>query len=293
MKFLRRLTRRPTTSTGEPAHHGSAEVAGGAEPDGANSASARSEPVEPTAVEGAEGAAEMAGKAALEAIFRTVEDLVEQHGSVLVAKRRQRTYCDDYGRRVDEAWKSEIDYFQLNVVDDELFQRFSPQTIAEAQIQVLLETPQELRDAIGDIDAYFAIRIHYYIETLVEELDAQTPADVLDAADISPSDYEQLCADTLRASGWTVRVCGGSGDQGVDLVAERDGRCAVFQCKLYSKPVGNSAVQEVHTGRVFHGANIAAVVTPAGYTPSARAAAEQTGVLLLHHAQLAAFGEEV
>jgi HJR/Mrr/RecB family endonuclease len=103
---------------------------------------------------------------------------------------------------------------------------------------------------------------------------------------MSPRDYEQFCCRELRAIGWDAHTQGGSGDQGVDVVARHGATTLVVQCKLYSGSVGNGAVQEIHTGRLFHRAEMAAVVSNAAFTPGARAAAQQAGVVLLHHTQL-------
>lgn len=237
--------------------------------------------------------AEAAGKAALGDALGIVDDLVKRHGAALVANRRRKLYRDDYGRLVDEAWQSEIEYFRLNIVDNELLSRCGPEKLAQATVQALVDTPLKVREMLGaPVDHYLASLIRTRIQDAVAVLDAQSPACHIDESQLSPADYEHLCAELLRASGWTVRVCGGSGDQGVDLVAERNGIRAVFQCKLYSNPVGNGAVQEVYTGKRFHGAHLAAVVSSAEFTPSARAASEQTGVLLLHHIHLTDFARE-
>lgn len=78
----------------------------------------------------------------------------------------------------------------------------------------------------------------------------------------------------------------GTADQGIDVVAERDGTKVVIQCKLYSKPVGNAAVQEAHAGMAVAGAHYSAVVSVSGYTASARTAAASTRTLLLHPDEL-------
>jgi len=97
----------------------------------------------------------------------------------------------------------------------------------------------------------------------------------------TPREFEEWCASELAAAGWEARHMGGPGDQGVDVIASRDGRVLVLQCKLHGKPVSNGAVQEVFAGRTFHGAHVAAVVSVSGFTRSAQEIAERTGVHLL------------
>lgn len=106
-------------------------------------------------------------------------------------------------------------------------------------------------------------------------------------------DFEHYCADLLKANGWQAQVTQASGDQGIDIIAEYDGKKAVFQCKKYASPVGNKAVQEVIEGKQFCGASIAAVVSNASYTQSAKQLANTTGVYLLHHSELAQFKERL
>lgn len=77
-----------------------------------------------------------------------------------------------------------------------------------------------------------------------------------------------------------------SRDQGVDVVASRDGIRVVIQCKLYTGPVGNKAVQEVSAGRAHEQAHFGMVVSNSRYTPSAESLAKTNRVLLLHHRDL-------
>jgi restriction endonuclease Mrr len=103
---------------------------------------------------------------------------------------------------------------------------------------------------------------------------------------LAPADYELLVADKLADSGWSARATGATGDQGIDVIATKHGAKLVVQCKLYSQPVGNDAVQEVIAGREFEQASYAAVVSNTEFTRAARQLASSARVLLLHHDQL-------
>jgi len=99
-----------------------------------------------------------------------------------------------------------------------------------------------------------------------------------------PSDgleFEHWVAENLNSFGWSARVTQGSGDQGVDVLASKEGKTVAIQCKLYSSPVGNKAVQEAFSGAKFYDAQYAAVLTNAGFTSSAKDLAASTGVMLL------------
>ena len=92
--------------------------------------------------------------------------------------------------------------------------------------------------------------------------------------------FEVFMAQVLRALGYSTTVFGGSGDQGVDIIAvAKDGKVAV-QCKNYKKRVGNKPVQEVYAGSRHHRCDHAWVIAPAGYTKGAHDLAQSVGVLL-------------
>ena len=93
--------------------------------------------------------------------------------------------------------------------------------------------------------------------------------------------FEYICADILRRDGFVnVIVTPGSGDQGADILAWRNGYKYAIQCKFYSKPVGNSAVQEVYAAKAMYDCHVAAVMTNSTFTPGAVQLAQKTGVQL-------------
>lgn len=93
--------------------------------------------------------------------------------------------------------------------------------------------------------------------------------------------FEYWCADLLRKNGFTsVEVTKGSGDQGVDVLAEKGGIKYAVQCKCYSSDLGNTPVQEVNAGKTIYHCQIGVVMTNRYFTQGAKDAAEATGVLL-------------
>lgn len=93
--------------------------------------------------------------------------------------------------------------------------------------------------------------------------------------------FEVYCNNILRSAGWTVSVIGAAGDQGADVIARYGGITVVTQCKLYGKPTGNRAVQEVYAANAHYKADFALVVCDAGFIPAARALANSTNVRLI------------
>jgi restriction system protein len=94
-------------------------------------------------------------------------------------------------------------------------------------------------------------------------------------------EFEHFCADLLRKNGFVnVEVSRGSGDHGVDILAEKDEVTYAIQCKRSSSNIGNKAVQEIYSGRSFHNRHIGVVLTNQQFTSSAKEAAERKGILL-------------
>lgn len=94
-------------------------------------------------------------------------------------------------------------------------------------------------------------------------------------------DFEQYVAQLLKDANYSdVIVTKSSGDYGIDVLASKDGIRYAIQCKRYSEPVGNHAVQEAFSGKAYYGADLAVVVTNSTFTETAKQTAEKIGVLL-------------
>ena len=100
-------------------------------------------------------------------------------------------------------------------------------------------------------------------------------------------EFEKFCADILRKNGYVdVTVTQGSGDQGVDILANRDGVKYGIQCKCYTSDVGNKAVQEVYSGKAFYNCHVGVVLTNSYFTDSAVRLANNTGIVLWNRDRL-------
>lgn len=176
--------------------------------------------------------------------------LVEKHQNALIRNWHKTVEQDDYGSRNLHVWHEEVGKFLSSV-------SFTPKAISNDLASVI-------------------------VTAMVEDLVAGDPVEsVFDFNEvISAYDFEEKCAEELSRIGWATRVTSGSGDQGIDVLAEKDSIRIVIQCKLYSKPVGNKAVQEAIAGKAYERADFAAVVAPNGFTRSAKELAERDGVFL-------------
>lgn len=183
---------------------------------------------------------------------------LKEHGKTLGIKRNQILRKNSYGfidQKQKNEWEKEVSTFLVSI------QFPSPSLFASVEIE-------EFFDLINKISEESANNLVY------------------DAEKVTPKEYEMMCADIIKNAGWDANITKASGDQGVDVVAEKNGKKIVFQCKRYSYPVGNKAVQEALAGKSFYGADVAVVVSNQIFTSSAKELAQSTGVLLLHHEML-------
>lgn len=106
-------------------------------------------------------------------------------------------------------------------------------------------------------------------------------------------DFEYFCAGILQKKGFLeVEVTKGSGDYGIDILAEKDGITYAIQCKCYSAPVGVKAVQEAYAGRDYYDCMVGAVLTNQYFTSPAVEAAKKLKILLWDRGYLESMMEE-
>jgi hypothetical protein len=193
---------------------------------------------------------------------RKLSAVLETHMEALTTKRAQLVYKDAYGNSQTKRWNAEIEHFLANVLEPILSSREK-------------NTLSSQRDKI-------TIRIE---QAVVVGASMRPPLQMFSES-MTPSQYEAYCAEELKRHGWDASVTKGSRDQGVDVVATKAGVRVVLQCKLYSQPVGNKAVQEVVAARNYERARFGIVVSNNSYTAPAQALASANGVYLLHHREL-------
>lgn len=99
--------------------------------------------------------------------------------------------------------------------------------------------------------------------------------------DMEGHEFEFFCADLLKSRGFVdVEVTKGSGDYGIDILAEKDGVTYAIQCKRYGTPVGVKAIQEAYAGRDYYDRMVGAVMTNQYFTSPAVEAAGKLKILL-------------
>ncbi len=117
--------------------------------------------------------------------------------------------------------------------------------------------------------------------------------DIRSLDEIEGHEFEYYCAELLKKRGFEeVSVTKGSGDYGVDVLAEKDGVTYAIQCKAYTAPVGVKAVQEAYAGREFYDRMVGAVLTNQYFTKPAVEAAKKLKILLWDRGYLDSMIEE-
>ncbi|MEW9305586.1 restriction endonuclease [Labrys neptuniae] len=183
--------------------------------------------------------------------------LIRRHDQALTKRYRQLVRVNAYGAEEFDKWHDELVRFRDS-------------------------TKLSLDEK--DIARFDALATRMVSKWASAQPDARIPEAM---EEISPQDYEHLCADLLRKAGWEAEVTGQSGDQGIDILAQRHDMTVALQCKLYfGNPVGNKAVQEAHAAAGYVDADYAVVVSNRDFTNSAEQLARKLGVLLVHHSEL-------
>ena len=202
-----------------------------------------------------------------------VRQTVRLHAQALSTKSEQLRIVDEYGTVDDSSWNKEMGYFCQKVVAPALgwWSGFPADNRPE---NIHFQFP------ITQLD------VEIIVSEEIQSYKREHQAISKSVSNLSPVEFEHHCADVLRNNGWNARTTKRTGDQGIDVLATKNNRKVVLQCKYYSNPVGNKAVQECYAAKDFSRADFAVVVTNSRFTLSAKQLAGSLGVLLMHHSEL-------
>jgi len=94
-------------------------------------------------------------------------------------------------------------------------------------------------------------------------------------------EFEHYLRNVFEKLGFEAQVTKASGDQGADLIIQKQGEITVVQAKYYTGSVGNKAVQEITGAINFYNAHKGMVVTNSYYTKSAIILAKANNIVLI------------
>lgn len=199
-------------------------------------------------------------------IYELTDRAALKHVRTLATRRAHLHSPDEYGNVSEEAWDKHLNTF----IKKTLLPEFERKKVEHLLASDPKRSAARLRSRINRI-----IDRHLPAEAIGDDEDAMTGRE-----------FEVHCREILLKAGWSAILTPGSGDQGADIIAEKNRRRVVIQCKLYSGTVGNKAVQEAYAAAAFQDAPYAVVVTNSTFTKAAHQLAHKNGVLLMHHSDL-------
>lgn len=98
---------------------------------------------------------------------------------------------------------------------------------------------------------------------------------------MSGVEFEEFLANLYSKAGYKVTLTKKTGDQGADILVEKDRQTTAIQAKRYKGNVGNKAVQEIVSAMKFYDCDLAMVITTGNFTKGAVELAEYNGVRLI------------
>jgi restriction system protein len=108
-----------------------------------------------------------------------------------------------------------------------------------------------------------------------------------DIDNMSGHAFEQYVARLLQDQGYRATLTKGSGDFGVDIVAQKNGARYAVQCKRQRKVVSRRAISDAVAGKHYYDCSEAMVVTNSYFTPGAIELARSTRCILVDRDKLA------
>lgn len=110
--------------------------------------------------------------------------------------------------------------------------------------------------------------------------DVEDRLTIVDIDLMSGIEFENFLCSFFSNHGYECSTTKASGDQGIDLIAEKDGVVIAIQAKCYTGTVGNHAVMEAFAGMKYYKANRCMVITNSTFSKSAIDLAQANGVIL-------------
>ncbi len=190
-----------------------------------------------------------------------------KHVRTLATKRAHMLSPDEYGNVSEDTWDKHLNAFIRKTLLPEFQRRKIDHLVA------------------GDAKRHLG-RLRIRINRIIDRYRPAEPSEEIDDL-MTGREFELYCQRILQEAEWHAALTPGSGDQGADIIAEKNGRRVVIQCKFYNGSVGNRAVQEAYAAAAFQDAPHAVVVTNSIFTKSAHQLAHKNTVLLMHHTELA------
>lgn len=193
----------------------------------------------------------------LDSIFKKSVSIIKQNVQQLARQRKKNTYVDDYGKEDLSNWyDKEIPYF----IENHIYPKLSQEELSY---------------------------VHDIISKIFEEIEKRAKRVKLKPqgydSKMNGFQFEDFCADLLVKNGWEVQKTKAGSDQGIDLIIIKNKFKIGVQCKKYSRPIGNKAVQEVKAGISHYNLNHGIVLGNNKFTKAAKELAQSNNIDLVHY----------
>jgi Holliday junction resolvase len=204
-------------------------------------------------------------------LFARNEDLVKKF---LQIAERKISIIDDYGDEKWEALPSEIENCLKKIA-----QRENKKIDWKRCAKYSYLLPTEYQWLRHELENVFRI---YHLNQQARSFTRD------DLSTMTGIEFEAWIVKLLKENGFDdVRGTPATGDQGADILANKDGRHIVIQAKRHKGTVSNKAVQEVIAALQYYGGNEGWVITNSTFTPSAVALAQKSKIRLIDREGLA------
>lgn len=229
---------------------------------------------------------------------RIITDIVSANFDVLFNNLQKAYYKNEYGYVDKNSLIKEIKkfiriavisdvrvkkVFNMLVKDLEDEHRFSSRNKRKFIIKKVsktkhksIENDVELRICKITAEAFDAV-------CSLRGVDIENPIKNIDVPINIGVDYEIFVENKLKEKGFETQRTSIVGDQGVDIIAIKNGKKIAIQCKYYTKSVSNKAVQEIVAGANFYACDAKVVITNSYFTKSAKQLAASLGVVLIEY----------
>jgi hypothetical protein len=252
-------------------------------------------------------------------LVQNVKQAIDDKWDILSSKYNRGRYYDEWGLLHEESWFRDLRYFAINIVanSNQLYDFFLYIELDEKNIATFInyrddldytclslspKSDSELWELKNLSPASRKIHLEDFVVNLCSMLftvklsqvsqddeinnKANTIAQTTNLGEMEREKseigriFEFKIKEQLENHGYTISLTPITGDQGVDIIATRNGQKYAIQCKSYSGQVGNAAVQEVIAGKIFYDCDYACVITNSNFTPSAYQLAAKAGVIM-------------
>jgi uncharacterized membrane protein len=98
---------------------------------------------------------------------------------------------------------------------------------------------------------------------------------------IDPWDFENEIAELFSANGYRAKVTKGSGDGGIDIFLDKNGRKGIVQCKRFKTKVGPGPVRDLYGTMIDGKFKYGFLVCPSGFSDNAFTFSKNKNITLI------------